>query len=293
MVYMSESTSDNARHEILEVKHLPPLSITATRLLEAVGDPDIEVEHLADIINHDPGLMGRIVGLANAAYFGQRNPITTVQEAIIRVLGINMVKSLALSISVSGAFQVNNCLEFDTKEYWFNAVGCATLSRMMALRVPIDDRPDPDRIYLSGLLHNIGNLVLAHLFPTKLVDVFTAKEKDQELGMVTLQQEILGVDWISAGEWLAERWHLPDFIGRTIRLVADPGSVEDEDYEIHLVRSSIQWLNGMSDPAADESRLKQDDALLRIPGLSSDALDVIEDKFISQCDELRSLAACL
>jgi HD-like signal output (HDOD) protein len=175
---MSKTTSDNAKNEILEIKHLPPLSITATRLLEAIGDPDVEVEDLAEIINHDPGLMGRIVGLANAAYFGQRNPITTVQEAIIRVLGINMVKSLALSISVSGAFQATSCPGFDTKEYWFEAIGCATMSRMMALRVPIDKRPDPDRIYLSGLLHNIGYLVLAHIFPSKLSQVFAIKDDD-------------------------------------------------------------------------------------------------------------------
>ncbi len=84
---MSEVTHNNARDEVLELKHLPPLSITATRLLEAVGDPDVDVERLAEIINQDPGLMGRIVGLANAAYFGQRNPITTVQEAIFVFLG--------------------------------------------------------------------------------------------------------------------------------------------------------------------------------------------------------------
>jgi HD-like signal output (HDOD) protein len=290
---MSETTSDNARNEILEVKHLPPLSITATRLLEAVGNLDVEVEQLADIINHDPGLMGRIIGLANAAYFGQRNPITTVQEAIIRVLGINMVKSLALSISVSGAFQSSSCQGFNTKEYWFNAIGCATLSRMMALRVPIDERPDPDRVYLSGLLHNIGYLVLAHLFPSKLTEVFAMRDKDPNVDFESMQIEYLGVDWVSAGEWLVERWHLPDFVGQTMRSVANADLAADEPYEISLVRSSVQWLNVFPDAIPEEARLKKDNALILIPGLGPDVLDTIEDKFLSQCEELRSLAACL
>lgn len=290
---MSEVTHNNARDEVLELKHLPPLSITATRLLEAVGDPDVDVERLAEIINQDPGLMGRIVGLANAAYFGQRNPITTVQEAIIRVLGINMVKSLALSISVSGAFQANVCSGFDTKEYWFRAIGCATLSRMMALRIPMDERPDPDRIYLCGLLHNLGYLVLAHLFPSELTHVFAINSKDEKADIESLQREYIGVDWISAGEWLVERWHLPGFIGQVMRSVGEHNSDADYGYDVALVRSSLEWLKGLSDSDSDETRLKQDEMLLQIPGLSTDALNMIEEKFVSQCEELHALAAYL
>jgi HD-like signal output (HDOD) protein len=290
---MPETTHNNARVEVLEVKHLPPLSITATRLLEAVGDPDVDVESLAEIINHDPGLMGRIIGLANAAYFGQRNPITTVQEAIIRVLGINMVKSLALSISVSGAFQSSSCSGFDIKEYWFRAIGCATLSRMIALRIPLDERPDPDQVYLSGLLHNLGCLVLAHLFPSELAHLFAIQEKESETSLESLQREYLGVDWITAGEWLVGRWHLPVFIGETIRSLADQDPAVDDSIQLSIVRSSLRWLDGLPDVDPDETRLKQDDVLLQIPGLSMNALDVVEEKFMSQCDELHSLASCI
>lgn len=290
---MPNKTPDDARQEILEIKHLPPLSITATRLLAVIGDPDVEVEDLADIINHDPGLMGRIVGLANAAYFGQRNPITTVQEAIIRVLGINMVKSLALSISVSGAFQVNSCPGFNIKEYWFNAIGCATLARMMALRIPIEDRPDPDQVYLSGLLHNLGFLVLAHLFPSKLAAVLTLVDKNPESNIESLQQEYLGVDWVSAGEWLVDRWHLPNFIGDTMRSVAGPADALDVSHDIYLVRSSIQWLKELPNGVSEVPRLRLDAALQKIPGLSPEALDLIEEKFLAQSDELHSLATHL
>jgi HD-like signal output (HDOD) protein len=290
---MSDKTPGDARQEILEIKHLPPLSITATRLLGAIGNPDVEVEDLADIINHDPGLMGRIVGLANAAYFGQRNPITTVQEAIIRVLGINMVKSLALSISVSGAFQVGNCPGFDIKEYWFNAIGCATLARMMALRIPIEHRPDPDQIYLSGLLHNLGFLVLAHLYPSKLATVFTLADENPESTFESLQQEHIGVDWISAGEWLVDRWHLPSFIGETMRSVAGPADTSVVAHDINLVRSSVQWLKDIPNDASELPRLRLYDSLLQIPGLNEDALDLIEEKFLIQSDELHSLAAHL
>ncbi len=290
---MSEGTTIAARNEILEVKHLPPLSITATRLLGAVGNPDIEIEDLTDIINQDPGLMARIIGLANAAYFGQTRPIITVQDAIIRVLGINMVKSLALSISVSGVFQANSCSGFDTKDYWFNAIGCATMSRMMALRIPAGERPDPDKVYLSGLLHNLGCLVLAHVFPSKLSYVLAIKEKDPDADLEALQREYLGVDWVSAGEWLVNRWQLPDFVGEVMSSVADSSNASLVRHDITLIRGAVNWLKSRPEGESEVRRLKEDYALESIPGLGSDALDLIEDKFLDQCEELHVLAACL
>ncbi len=290
---MTERTPENVRNEILEIKHLPPLSITANRLLGAIGNPDIEIEDLADIINQDPGLMARIIGLANAAYFGQKNPITTVQDAIIRVLGINMVKSMALSISVSGAFQANSCSGFSTKEYWFNAIGCATLSRMMALRIPAGQRPDPDKVYLSGLLHNLGHLVLAHVFPSKLSHVLSIKIDDQNVNLEALQREYLGVDWVSAGEWLVNRWHLPGFVGEVMRSVADGDDASQDKYDTTLIRCAVKWLAGHSETESERHPLKQCHGLESIPGLDADALDLIEEKFLDQCEELHALAACL
>ncbi len=290
---MIEDDQVNARNEILEIKHLPPLSITANRLLGAIGNPDVEIDDLADIINQDPGLMARIIGLANAAYFGQKNSISTVRDAIIRVLGINMVKSMALSIAVSGVFQANSCSGFNAKEYWFNAIGCATLSRMMALRIPTGERPDPDLVYLAGLLHNLGYLVLAHVFPSKLSHVLALKADDPSANIEALQREYLGVDWVSAGEWLVNRWHLPGFVGEAIRSVADSSEPSSDRYDIAMIRCAVKWMASNPENKEERSSLKQCRGLESIPGLSAEALDIIEVKFFDQCEELHALAACL
>ncbi len=290
---MPESTMVDARQEILDLKNLPPLSVTASRLLETVSNPEVEIAELSYIISQDPGLMARIIGLANAAYFGQAMAITTVHDAIVRVLGINMVKSLAISISVSGAFNSDACTGFSTKDYWFNAIGCATMSRMMVLRIPAAERPDPEKVYLSGLLHNLGCLVLAHLFPSKLSRVLALKSKDPDADLEALQQEHLGVDWISAGVWLVNRWHLPDFVGDVIGAVADRSYAPGDKYDVTLLRGSIHWLKGYPTQEPGVHRLSEDAALGLIPGLSVDALNLVEDKFLDRCEELDALASRL
>jgi len=289
---MSETSVIDVRQEILDIKHLPPLSVTASRLLETVANPDVEIADLSYIISQDPGLMARIIGLANAAYFGQAIAITTVHDAIVRVLGINMVKSLAISISVSGAFKSDGCTGFSTKQYWFNAIGCATMSRMMALRIPTGERPDPEKVYLSGLLHNLGCLVLAHMFPTKLSRVYKILQQDQEADLEALQREHLGVDWISAGEWLVNRWHLPDFVSDVMGSVADRSYAPQDKYDVTLIRAAIQWMRGYPG-VEDEHRLSAGFGSTEIPGLGVDALDLIEDKFLGNCEELEALASRL
>jgi HD-like signal output (HDOD) protein len=289
---MPESSMNDARQEILDIKHLPPLSVTASRLLETVANPDVEIAELSYIISQDPGLMARIIGLANAAYFGQAVAITTVHDAIVRVLGINMVKSLAISISVSGAFKSDSCAGFSTRDYWFNAIGCATMSRMMTLRIPAGERPDPEKIYLSGLLHNLGCLVLAHLFPTKLSYVLAQKAKDPSLDLEAMQREYIGVDWISAGEWLVNRWHLPDFVSEVIGAVADRNFAPQDKYDVTLIRAAIQWLRGYPGQEPDVPRLRQCQVDV-IPGLNADALDLVESKFMDRCEELEALASRL
>jgi hypothetical protein len=90
-----------------------------------------------------------------------------------------------------------------------------------------------------------------------------------------------------------ERWHLPDYIGRTMRSLVLSDSGADEDYDINILRSSIQWLNELSGTTFDEPRLRQNELLLKIPGLNSEALDLIEEKFMGQSEELYSLASQL
>jgi hypothetical protein len=117
VIDMPQNSAVTAGQKILQARDLPPLSFTATRLLELSADPDVEVDDLAAVIEQDPALTARILGVANSAYFGQVNPVLSVETAIIRVLGFNMVKSLALSIAMAGIFDTSKCPSFDLETY--------------------------------------------------------------------------------------------------------------------------------------------------------------------------------
>ncbi len=284
---MSSERAVSVKQEVLELKHLPPLSMTAIRLIELVADPEVEIDDIADIIEQDPGLAARIVGLANAAYFGQVQPIHSVKEAIVRVLGLNTVKNLSFSIAVSGVFKTDQCHNFDVRDYWFRAIGCATLARMLAMGIAPEVRPNPDAVYLGGLLHNLGYLILAYAFPAELSAVL--ERMRQEGGNpIQLQREQMGIDWVSAGVWVARRWHLPESVVRMIGGMEENRISSPDQFDAVLVSGCARWIQSYS--GSSNSELSSGGALLALPSLNPEALDRIQHQWEEQVEELKVLS---
>ncbi|MBV2136035.1 MAG: HDOD domain-containing protein [Candidatus Thiodiazotropha sp. (ex Ctena orbiculata)] len=284
-------STNQAKHRVRKLQYLPPLSATASRLLAMVGDDRFSLEDLALVINQDPGLSARILGLANSAYFGQKNPILTVEDAIIRVLGLNMVKSLAFSIAVSGVFEVSACRSFDLHEYWRQSLSIAMLSRQISLAVESETPPDADGVYLAGLLFDIGVLVLVHEFPEEYARVLAVSKQQPERTRQQLEMEMIGMDHRQAGAWLGHRWHLPDRIVHIITQSAVETAVSDSDCEVNLVGSVADWIKR---PLPGESEQNQEQPELeRSCGLSNERLEEIRDGFMEKQEEIRVIASML
>ncbi len=274
--------------ELMQIKHLPPLSTTATRLLEAVADDDISLRKLAGIIEFDPGLAARILGLANSAYFGQIQPVNSVEEAIIRVLGLEMVKSLSLSLAVAGSFDTRRCHGFDLVDYWFKALASAQLARLLSLEVK-SGKTHPEEAFLGGRFHNLGTLFLVHAFPGKYSQVLAAWDGGGDL--LALEQQIIGIDRVEAGVWIARRWHLPEPAIRMMESVGVTGYDGPHTEDVGLVNGVIEWVysHGCEEPIS----LAENQRLLTLDGLDSGLLADIEEGFRVQCDQLKGLAGLL
>lgn len=282
---------NQAKYRVQKLRYLPPLSATATRLLAMVGDDRFSLEELALVINQDPGLSARILGLANSAYFGQKNPILTVEEAIIRVLGLNMVKSLAFSIAVSGVFELSACRSFDLHEYWSHSLSIAMLSRQISLCVDTRRRPDADGIYLAGLLFDIGVLVLVHEFPEEYARVLLVSSEQPDRDRLQIEMEIIGIDQRQAGVWLSRRWHLPDSVVAIIAQTLGERDAADCACETVLVGRVAQWVKSA---LPSESKLTQAMPGLELScGLSNERLDAIKAGFLDKEEEIRMIADML
>jgi HD-like signal output (HDOD) protein len=280
-------TASEAKFQVLKLKHLPPLSSTAASLLELLADENLSLGRLSKVISQDPAITARILGVANSAYFGQTTPIHSVEDAVIRVLGLNMVKSLAFSIAVSGAFDTRRCHGFDLKAHWFYSLATATLSRLICRGMSAECQPDPDELYLAGLLFDLGTLVLVHLFPDEYAQVLKRRQCSPQETISAIEESLVGITSRKAGAWLIARWHLPDTIVRVIEQTSAMGS----EREVALVGFAADWVRqGVEGRHASSP---EDLPLMDNLGLSASQWEIIKTTYLREEDELHAIAGML
>jgi HD-like signal output (HDOD) protein len=201
-------TSDLARREIQQQKELPTLSPSIQRVLVACEDRHISQSALADILGESPTIAARILGLANSAFFGQRDGVHSLAHAI-SVLGTLMVRSIAMSLALAGEFDTRRCPGFEGSRFWTSAVSTALLAQQIQPLVAAGVQPPKDSVYLAGLLHNIGLLALVHLHPQEMNRAFAAYAQAPEQTLGKHIHAELGCDHYEAGVWLGSKWHFP------------------------------------------------------------------------------------
>ena len=152
------SCYETIRIDLHNLNELPPLAESSKKLLGAINDPDISLEILCEILENNPSVTARLLIIANSAYFGYRGKVGSIRQAIIQVLGVKMVKSVALGILVSDALDTRECTSFSSQHYWFTAVTVATLTKRFCTVSKNLNTIDPALAYTVGLLHNIGLL---------------------------------------------------------------------------------------------------------------------------------------
>lgn len=202
-------TLSNIRVEIQKTDYLPPMPAIAQEILIASNDENSDMDDIARIIKKDPALTAKILGMANSAFFGFSRNVSTIEEAIINVLGLDLVKGFALSLAMSSVFDPSRCESFDIKRYWCSAFLTAELASGFTNHIDEKQVLDPNQLYLYGLLHNIGILVLVNRFPNIMNELFTDAIADKEKRLIDYEKDTIDFNHHDAGAWLAEKWKLP------------------------------------------------------------------------------------
>lgn len=215
------STGQAIRIEIHKLKNLPPLPVQAQTILKCLSDPDISIETLAVALEQIPSLTARLLGVANSAYFGRSGKIFTIREAIIRVLGLTLVKSLSVGIILSNRFDLQQCPAFSPRQYWY----CSMVTAILTQQFCHADRqrfPDPAIGYTAGLIVNLGLLALVHTFPDAMDEIF-CESNDSNQKVSTILREWYDIDQYQMGGWLVKRWQLPEVYQYVTGKQKDPG----------------------------------------------------------------------
>ncbi|MBE9571600.1 MAG: HDOD domain-containing protein, partial [Proteobacteria bacterium] len=139
---------------IPDIPTLPSIVITVNKMLQ---DYDTSIKNLSKAIEKDQSMVTKILRLVNSTFYGFRSRIKNIPHAII-VLGFNTIRNAVVSVSVIKTFSEKDiCEGVEIEEFWKHSVAVAVTSRYLAEQTRLDS---PEDCFVSGLLHDIGKLVL-------------------------------------------------------------------------------------------------------------------------------------
>lgn len=197
------------RTRLEQVDQLPAMPTMAQTLLQLSINPYADAKNLAEAIDKDPSLTAQLIRYARSPLYGYAGNIKTVHDAITRVLGYDLTLDIALGIAVGRVFRNPHHGPLGLDAYWRHALYCGVLCERLGNCLPAELRPRSGLAYLSGLLHNIGFLLLGHLYPTEFAELSKQIQNHSDVSVVTLEQEVLGVTHMELGVWLMEAWDMP------------------------------------------------------------------------------------
>ncbi len=242
-------TSGQIEVILASVDSLPTLSPVAMRVLSIGSSLDADFDELTRLIEADPALTIKIIGLCRRAALGLGDRITTVKRALV-MLGFEAVRAAILSVSVyelisQEARERDASLSqrasgdekgpvFDRVGYWMYCVGVASAAELLAasnkrLRVK------PEEAFVAGLLHGLGKPILDLLLPRaygRVVEVAMGRR----CNTAQVEREVFGIDHHAAAKRIAERWGLPDALRDVMWLYGHPLEALPEGVSVDLVK---------------------------------------------------------
>jgi HD-like signal output (HDOD) protein len=183
---------------------LPLLSPVAMRFIDVASSETSSVDELADLIEKDPSLAVRTLGLANAALFSNAERITTIRNAAMKI-GFDQIRIMALTISFRDTFPMGKVGPMDYEEFWKASLYRAIIAKGLART---SGNCNPEEAFVAGLTLEIGLLIMFDLFIKGKSDYMPEPYPLETL--LLWEKEQFGVDHREIGELALRHWKFPE-----------------------------------------------------------------------------------
>ncbi|MBI5324322.1 MAG: HDOD domain-containing protein [Ignavibacteriae bacterium] len=208
------------------IGQLPTIPELYLEIEELMKFPDVSLDKISKVISRDPSITAKLLQTVNSAFFGLPRRVTNILEAL-SFLGTNTIKSLILYLQ---SFTGRN-LPAEAITYYENIGNHSLQVAMIAKEIGKYEKQDKqvlDDIYISGILHDIGKLILMQVpdYFGKMIELTTVKK----LKSIEAESRLLGVTHEWAGAYLLGIWGLPSTVLEAIAYHHNPSKINTANF---------------------------------------------------------------
>lgn len=219
-----------AQEVVAEAKDLFSLPDICFQLNEMIHDSRYSLADIGNVISKDPALSARLLRIVNSSYYGFPAKVDTISRAMI-IVGVDDLYNLVIATCVVDRFAKIPVDLVDMTSFWLRSVHCGVLSKLLAVEC---GAPNVERMFLSGLLHDIGSLVMYQLMPEKATRVLYLIKHDRRL-LPDVELEMLGFTHADVGRELMQLWGFPESLYETVGCYRNPDAASTYAFDAHLL----------------------------------------------------------
>lgn len=197
---------------MLKLGDLPIFSASLNKIRRVSKDKDSDAMSLAVEVMKDANLVTKLLQLANSTYYNRGfGKISSVSRSVI-LLGFETISSLCLTLKLIDSFNSEHP-SVDMNLMLVNAFLTAGMAREVAEKAGIKD---VEESYICGLLHGLGEIIVAYALPEKYDDMLR-QGRETDIGWGKIQQQQLGGSFYLIGRKFAEQWGFGSSVVKTMR----------------------------------------------------------------------------
>ncbi|WP_415883895.1 HDOD domain-containing protein [Neptuniibacter sp. QD34_54] len=195
---------------ILRCKSVISLPAIYQKITVKIDQPTTTNNELAEIVKLDAGISTKLLAIVNSSFYGFPSQISTISHAI-SLVGLKDFKNLVLGSSVVKQFEDVRETGFAINEFWdyslHVAIAAKTLGKYWA------NRKEQEELFIAGLLHDVGKLVIAQACKDQLEEI----QKIWPNQIPQQEQDLIGFDHTEAGAELIRSWNLPELLSTAVK----------------------------------------------------------------------------
>ncbi len=253
------------KRKVQRLQSLPTLPGIVQKISQLVDNPNVSTAKIGEEISKDQVLSAKVLKLVNSSFYGLSGRISSINQALV-LLGFNVVKGLVLSTSV---------FEKLTREmigFYEHSLGCAIAAGIIAKEI---GHPDKDEIWIAGLLHDIGKVIMWVNLPDDFAEIVDEAKRTRQF-ITDVEKEHLSITHTDVADWLATKWHLPISVREPMIYHHSPSRAKTAKVQTAIVHLANILVNAYGfGQSGDDLVPPLDDQSAKLLGLTDRLLDEI------------------
>jgi len=273
---------------VQDVNKLVSLPEICSKLDQLMESPHNSIQAMAELISQDVNLSARLLKLANSSLYGFSGRVDSIPRAI-SIIGTTELMILIMATSTIMTFKKVPGHQFNMAGFWRHSVYCGVFAKRLAIRCNI---LHPDRLFIAGLLHDIGLLVICSNYPEMARQIFTKLDTTETRSnkmIYEIEKELFGYDHAEVGRELAKKWRLPEYLQDTIYYHHHLEQAAQPVLDAAIIHLASEATHAIESGAIDDFHDEISDEVWPLTGLNEEDIEELHDEALPEFEEMLSI----